>query len=62
MAKSPARRVNAQSNHIFASIVAVFKMECLKIRTKMNNFTLKSKLYLKAVRSAFYELQKIKGA
>jgi len=62
MAKSPARRVNAQSNHIFASIVAVFKMECLKIRTKMNHFALKSKLYLKAVRSAFDELQKIKAA
>lgn len=62
MAKSPARRVNAQSNHIFSSIVAVFKMECLEIRTKMNHFALKSKLYLKAVRSAFDELKKIKAA
>ncbi len=62
MAKSPARRVNAQSNHIFASIVTVFKMECLKIRTKMNHFALKSKLYLKAVRSAFDELQQLQAA
>ncbi|RKX63664.1 MAG: hypothetical protein DRP42_07345 [Tenericutes bacterium] len=61
-AKSPARRVNTQSNHTFASIVAVFKMECLKIRTKLNHFVLKLKLYLKAVRSAFDELQKIKAA
>jgi hypothetical protein len=26
-AKSPARRVVSQTNHVFASIVAVFKME-----------------------------------
>ena len=62
LAKSPARRVNAQSNHIFASIITVFKMESLKIRTKLNHFALKSMLYLKAVRSAFDELQKLQTA
>lgn len=61
-AKSPARRVNAQSNHIFASIITVFRMERLKIRTRMNHFALKSKLYLKAVRSAFHELQQLQAA
>ena len=62
LAKSPARRMNAQSNHIFAAIITVFKMECLKIKTKMNHFALKSKLYLKAVRSAFDELQQLQAA
>ena len=62
LAKSPARRMNAQSNHIFASIITVFKMERLKIKTKMNHFALKTKLYLKAVRSAFDELQKLQAA
>jgi hypothetical protein len=62
LAKSPARRVNAQSNHIFASVITVFKMECLKIKTKMNHFALKSKLYLKAVRSAFDELRQLQAA
>lgn len=62
LGKSPARRINAQANHIFASIVAVFKMECLKIKTKLNHFALRSKLYLKAIRSAFDELQKLKAA
>lgn len=57
LAKSPARRVNAQANHVFASIVAVFKMERLKIRTKLNHFALRAKRYLKATRSAFDELQ-----
>jgi hypothetical protein len=62
LAKSPARRMNAQSNHIFASIITVFTMESLKIKTKMNHFALKSKLYLKAVRSAFDELQQLQTA
>jgi hypothetical protein len=62
LAKSPARRINAQSNHISASIITVFKMERLKIKTKVNHFALKSKLYLKAVRSAFDELQKLQAA
>ena len=61
-AESPARRVNAQSNHIFASIITVFKMERLKMKTKINHFALKTKLYLKAVRSAFDELQKLQTA
>ena len=61
-AESPARRVNARSNHISASVITVFKTERLKIRTKMNHFALKTKLYLKAVRSAFDELQKLQTA
>ena len=39
LAKSPARRIVSQSNHIFASIVAVFKMERLKISNNLNHFT-----------------------
>jgi len=58
--KSPARRVNAQVNHIFASILAVFNMEKLKIKSKLNHFALRSKLYLKAIQSAFNELQVFK--
>lgn len=56
------QRVNSQSNHIFASIVSVFKMECMKIKTRPNHSALRSKLYLKAVRSAFDEIQKLKTA
>ncbi|MCI5159790.1 MAG: hypothetical protein D3906_15455 [Candidatus Electrothrix sp. AUS1_2] len=60
--ESPARRVNAQKNHTVASIITVFKMEHLKVKTKMNHFALKNKLYLKAVRSAFDELQQLQAA
>jgi len=56
-AKSPARTPKTQANHLFASIVAVFKMEKLKISTKLNHFAMKSKLYVKAIKTAFDELQ-----
>lgn len=60
LSKSPARRINAQVNHLFASILAVFNMEKLKIKFKLNHFTLRSKLYLNAIQSAFQELQAFK--
>lgn len=61
-AKSPARTPKTQTNHLFASIVAVFKMEKLKMTTQLNHFALKSKLYIKAIRMAFDELQILKAA
>ena len=61
-AKSPARTPRTQSNHLFASIVAVFKMEKLKMHTKLNHFALKSKLYIKAIKTAFDELQAMRPA
>ena len=62
LAKSPARCIIPQSNHLFASLVAVFKMECLKISHHLNQFAWRAKLYLKAIKTAFYELQTFKAA
>ncbi len=62
LAKSPTRRVRTQSNHIFAAIVAVFKMECLNIKQGLNHFALKGKLYMKAIKAAFAEWQKMESA
>ena len=62
VAKSPARRLVSQANHVLASLVAVFKMEQLKMRTKLNHFALKSRLYLNAVRAAYDELQILRAA
>jgi hypothetical protein len=62
LAKSPARRLVSPANHVFASIIAVFKMEQLKMRTKLNHFALKSRLYLNAVRAAYDELQILRTA
>jgi len=62
LAKSPTRRIRTQSNHIFASIIAVFKLECLNIKQGLNHFALKGKLYLKATKAAFAEWQKMVSA
>ena len=62
LAKSPTRRVTTQSNHVFAAILATFKLECVKIKQGMNHFELKGKIYLKAIKAAFSEWKTIKTA
>ncbi len=59
--QSPTRTETTQRNHLFASLCAYVKLERLKIKTKLNHFALKSKLYLSAVKSAYAELVKLKG-
>ena len=58
--KSPTRTETTQRNHLFASLCAYVKLERLKIKTKLNHFALKSKLYLSAMKSAYAELVKLK--
>jgi hypothetical protein len=55
--RSPTKTIRTQSNHIFAAMVAVTKLECLKLTHQTNHFALKSKLYLKALKAAFAELR-----
>ena len=62
LAKSPTRTVTTQNNHVFMSIYAVFKLECLKIKHKANHFALRTKLFLKANKMAYEELQKLRAA
>ena len=62
LAKSPTRTVTTQNNHVFMSIYAVFKLECLKIKHKVNHFALRTKLFLKANKMAYEELQKLRAA
>jgi len=44
------------------SLYAGAKLECLSIKKGLNAFALKRKLYLKAIRQAFDELQILKQA
>ena len=60
MAKSPARTVQTQSNHLFASILAYVKLESLKFAHAMNHFALKSKIYRTALKAAFKQLELLK--
>lgn len=62
LAKSPTRRVQTQSNHIFAAIVATFKLECMNMKHGLNHFALKGKLYLRATKAAFAQWQEMASA
>ena len=60
LAKSPTKTVKTQSNHIFCSMLAFIKLETLRLKTNMNHFAIKSKLYINAVKSALNELTKLR--
>lgn len=62
LGKAPVRRVVTQNNHVFATLYAFFKLECLKIKRRLNHFALRAHLYLKAIRVAYDELQLLKAA
>jgi DDE superfamily endonuclease len=57
--KSPTQTETTQTNHFFAALCGYIKLERLKIKTKQNHFALKSKLYLKALMSAFQTLREL---
>ena len=57
LAKSPTRRVTTQNNHVFMSIYAVYKLECLKIKHKLNHFALRMKLLITATQQSFSQLK-----
>jgi hypothetical protein len=61
LCKSPTKRVRTQSNHIFASIYAFFKLELLSVKSKVNSTALRTKLYITANRAAFIELENMKA-
>jgi hypothetical protein len=62
LAKSPTSTIRTQSNHIFMSIYASAKLEILAIKNKLNTFALRAKIYTSALKSAFFELRKLKFA
>jgi hypothetical protein len=62
LARSPTRRVTTQNNHVFMSIYAVFKLEFLNMKHKTNHFALRAKLFIKATRQAYAELQALRAA
>jgi hypothetical protein len=60
LAKSPAKCVRTQGNHVFMAIYAAFQLECLHLTHKMNHFALRSKLYIGALQQALKELAELK--
>lgn len=57
LAKSPTQTVTTQTNHFFAALCGLIKLERLKMGTQLNHFALKSKLSLSALHSAFTTLR-----
>lgn len=62
LAKSPTRTVRTQSNHVFMTICAAFKLECLSIKTCLNPFAICRKLLINASRTAYARLQQFHAA
>ena len=60
--KSPIKVARSQRNHIFASIIAYWKLELLRIKTHLNHFAMKYKLIIRANQIAYQELQKLKAS
>ena len=60
--KSPTQTVVTQTNHFFAALCGYIKLELLKGDTKLNHFALKSKLYLRAIQSAYAALRELHPA
>ena len=58
--KSPTKVERTQRNHIFAAMLAFVKLETLKLQTTVNHFALKHRLYIKALKTCFAELQTFK--
>ena len=62
LAKAPTRRVRTQSNPCFMALYAAARLEGLRSKHRLKHFALRARLYLKAIRSAFEELQTLKTA
>jgi hypothetical protein len=59
--KSPTRTVTTQTNHFVAALYAYVKLERLKLKTSLNHFALKTKIYVAALQTAFRELQALQA-
>jgi len=59
LSKSPTQTERTQQNHLFAALCGYAKLEMLKVDMKLNHFAIKSKLYLKALHSAFSTLRQL---
>jgi DDE superfamily endonuclease len=58
--KMPAKTQNAQANHVFASMVAQVKLECVKLATKKNHYQLKRNILIHALKSAWSQINELK--
>ena len=60
LGKSPTKNEITQSNHIFAAMIGWTKLEMLSLMTQTNHFALKNQIYVKALNSAWQQVQELK--
>jgi hypothetical protein len=53
--------VRTQGNHCFAAIYAFVKLEKLRIKTGLNHFAIKGKIYIGAFKIEYDNLEKMGG-
>ena len=61
LSKAQTRTVRTQINHIFASMVAFFKLEMMKQKTKLNHYAIKASLHLAAMNAALQRMEVMKN-
>jgi hypothetical protein len=57
--QSPTRSQVSQNNHIYFTVVGFVKLEKLKLNFKMNHYSIKEQIYIRALHSAFEELRQL---
>jgi hypothetical protein len=62
LSKSPTHTKVTQNNHLFACIVAFYKLERLAWKKNLNHFAIKAKLYFNALQASMRELHKFSHA
>ena len=62
LGKAPNQTLTTQHNHVCMAIFAVFTLECLTMRHKLNHLALRAKLWLKATRQACEQCQPMRAA
>lgn len=61
LAKSPTKTVMTQANHFFMTSYAYVKLERIARGVNLNQFALKTKLYVKALQASMSELELLRG-
>jgi IS4 transposase len=61
LAKSPTKTVTTQMNHFFVASYAYVRLERLARGVNLNQFALKTKLYVKALQASMAELERLRG-
>ena len=58
---APTQTTETQSNHVFMSICAAFKLECLSLKNKLSPFAMCRKLLINASQAAYTELRRLQA-